>query len=406
MSGTTIDPLGVSKEITDSYRRYLKTSFSFQDPQRQSELEHALLADQALANGPILQATAPYATGRSLAELIDEGVVSSELRRMKPEDFPIERPLYKHQEEAIRKLVGNRNLMVATGTGSGKTECFLLPAIHRLLAEKEAGTLGDPGIRVLLLYPMNALANDQLKRLRELLRAFPEITFGRYVGDTKPGTKKATDHHRAVFGEEPLPNELVAREQMQANPPHILITNFAMLEYLLLRPADTAFFDGPTGKHWKMVVLDEVHVYDGAKGAELGMLLRRVRGRVHKGTQGQLQVVGTSATLGQGSEAVPELAKFGNKLFDEPFAPSDADPFGCDVVEPTRQELVGVERWTLPQHLIGELATCWRDGGKVTHLAEIVAAGQPPEQPGATDTVGSYLHRVPPFGTARRCAPT
>src|SRR5699024_3110405 len=98
--------------------------------------------------------------------------------------FPLDRPLHRHQEEAIRKAVSHRrNLIVSTGTGSGKTESFLLPIVDHLLRERDAGTLARPGVRALLLYPMNALANDQTKRLRRLLAAVPELTFGRYVGE-------------------------------------------------------------------------------------------------------------------------------------------------------------------------------------------------------------------------------
>ena len=390
----TIDALAVSQDIIGSYRRYLETTFGFQNPERHAELSAALSADRALVNGPILQATAPYATGASLGELIDQGVVTEQFRRFTPEDFPLDRPLYKHQEEAIRKLIDGRNLMVATGTGSGKTECFLLPVINDLLGELGSGTLNNPGVRSLLLYPMNALANDQLKRLRELLKPFPEISFGRYVGDTKHKQRDAVAHHQAVFGEEPLPNELVSRDQMKERPPHILITNFAMLEYLLLRPADTAFFDGLTGKYWRSVVLDEIHVYDGAKGAELGMLLRRLRGRVLGGQRGRLQVVGTSATLGQGPEARLQLAEFGRRLFDEPFAPSEDDPSGLDVVEPVRKELSGSERWRMPQELIGELASAWRSGAEPARLASVVSDSSPPVSVEPDDTVATYLHRL------------
>src|SRR5690606_16010743 len=157
----------------------------------------------------------------------------------------------------------------------------------------------QPGVRALLLYPMNALANDQLRRLREVLEPFPEITFGRYVGDTEHREAQAQEQFKQRFpGASPLPNELLSRDQMKATPPHVLVTNFAMLEYLLLRPDEQVFFDGPTGEHWRFIVLDEVHVYDGAKGAEIGMLLRRVRERVHRSAKGRLTCIGTSATLG------------------------------------------------------------------------------------------------------------
>src|SRR6185369_5061702 len=110
---------------------------------------------------------------------------------------------------------------------------------------------------------------------------FPEVTFGRYVGDTKADPKEALDAFRQRFPREPkLRNELLSREEMQDKPPSILLTNFAMLEYLLLRPRDSALFDGETGRHWRAIALDEAHVYDGAAGAEIAMLLRRVRDRV------------------------------------------------------------------------------------------------------------------------------
>ncbi|MGT2548893.1 DEAD/DEAH box helicase, partial [Streptococcus milleri] len=146
--------------------------------------------------------------------------------------------LYAHQDAALRKVRAGRNVVVATGTGSGKTESFLLPILDDLVRESEAGTLG-PGVRALLLYPMNALANDQLKRLRQLLADRPEITFGRYTGDTRNSEREARENFSVLNPGEPiLPNELLSRERMRETPPHILLTNYAMLEYLLLRPLD------------------------------------------------------------------------------------------------------------------------------------------------------------------------
>src|SRR5690606_23425070 len=120
--------------------------------------------------------------------------------------LPLDRPLYRHQDQAIRKATAGRNIVVATGTGSGKTESFLLPILNALSAEHRAGTLG-PGVRALLLYPMNALANDQMKRLRELLAVAPHITFGRYTGDTEERTRQAEDTFASLNPGEPrLPN--------------------------------------------------------------------------------------------------------------------------------------------------------------------------------------------------------
>lgn len=230
-----------------------------------------------------MQLTPPYAPGKSPAQLIDEGVLSPNFSRLDAA-LPKDRPLYQHQEDALRKIASGRNLIVSTGTGSGKTESFLIPIFDQLLRQQQAGEL-NPGVRALLLYPMNALANDQEKRLRELLADTPEITFGRYTGDTKQTREEAEKYFKLINGRNatPLPNELISRDEMQENPPHILLTNYAMLEYLLLRPADNAFFDDAYSNNWKFLVLDEAHVYAGAQGTEVGMLMRRLKDRVQRG---------------------------------------------------------------------------------------------------------------------------
>jgi hypothetical protein len=332
-----LDPLHASRRIHEEYRRYLSSTFPLRRADLREDFEAQLEADFPLAKGPILQAAAPYLTGACVERLIAEGVLDGGFRRL-ADAFPLERPLYHHQELALRKAVeGRRNLIVATGTGSGKTECFLLPIIDALLREGQAGTLGRPGVRALLLYPMNALANDQLKRLRVLLRNLPSITFGRYVGETETEQAKAESRFRQRYPHEPrLENELISRQVMQDRPPHILLTNFAMLEYLLLRPNDSALFDGATGEHWRFLALDEIHVYGGAQGSEIAMLVRRVKDRVNGSRRGALQCFGTSATLGRGVADYPELVQFAEALFDEPFEWAAGDP--------GRQDIVGAER--------------------------------------------------------------
>jgi ATP-dependent helicase YprA (DUF1998 family) len=318
----------------------LISTFPLRRQELAKELQEQLATGFQLSQGPLLQASAPYAAGASVRELVEEGVLHETFLRMPPEAFPIDRPLYLHQEQAIRKAVGERrNLMVATGTGSGKTECFLLPIIDRLFREQENGTLHQPGVRALLLYPMNALANDQLKRLRELLAPFPEITFGRYVGETKNDPDDAEADFRSRYPSEPrLHNELISRQVMQERPPQFLLTNYAMLEYLLLRPDDSALFDGSTGDHWQFLALDEIHVYTGASGSEIAMLLRRLRDRINGSERGRLQCFGTSATLGKGVDDYPDLVKFAEELFDEPFEWGTNDDHQ-DVVEATRLPL-------------------------------------------------------------------
>ncbi len=221
---------------------------------------------------------------------------------------------------------------------------------------------------------MNALANDQVKRLRQLLVDVPEITFGRYVGETRRKLSEAEDDMRSRYPDEPrLPNELISREQMQESPPHILLTNYAMLEYLLLRPSDAPLFDGATAESWRQLVIDEAHVYGGAQGAEVAMLLRRVRDRVLSSRRGQLQCFATSATLGRGVEDYPQLVAFGEALFDERFEWNPDDPSRQDVVAATRRPLVRAKAaYELPENLYGEL-TAGRDAGEgAPELAERV----------------------------------
>ena len=348
-SNNYFDPVSASGSIESSYRQYLESNFWLRDEEYRKGMHDALHKHSIIAKGPYLQATPPFRQGKSIRELVDEGVLHSAFLEANQEVLPSSRPLYIHQEEAIRKAKNGRNLIIATGTGSGKTEAFLLPIIDALLRERESGTLGMPGVRAMLLYPMNALANDQMKRIRDILEQFPDITFGRMIGETEHEEGRGIDDYRARFKREPLPNELLSRERLRATPPHLLLTNYAMLEYLLLRPTDTPFFDGETSEHWRFLVLDEVHVYDGAQGAEIAMLLRRVRDRVNGSQQGKLQCFGTSATLGRGAEDYPALAEFGRTIFDEVFQYSDDSQFQ-DIVSANRLPLVSSDSdWQLSQ---------------------------------------------------------
>ncbi|MEY9212970.1 DEAD/DEAH box helicase [Thermobifida halotolerans] len=332
---TTLDPIAVSTLISDSYRRYLRSLLPLRDPALARALNAQISASPLLTKGPLLEATPPYRTGATPRQLVAEGVLSAGFTAPDGPAIHLDRPLYLHQEQAIRKARAGRNLVVATGTGSGKTESFLVPILNELEEQHRRGELG-PGVRAILLYPMNALANDQLKRLRELLGASPHITFGRYTGETKETRQQALEAFRALHGQEPPPNELISREQMRRRPPHLLLTNYAMLEYLLLRPADLDLFEGEHAGHWRFVALDEAHVYDGAKAAELAMLLRRLRDRVAPGQP--LQCIATSATVGDNPEAV---MTFASRLFF-------GAPFEWDATDPDRQDLVSATRRTDP----------------------------------------------------------
>ena len=383
-----LDPLETTDAIREAYWRYLNTTFRPADPDLARDFAVQLGQAYRLTRGPILQAHAPYVAGLSLRSLVKERVLHPKLLQLDELAFPVDRPLYLHQEQAIRKIVAGRNVAIATGTGSGKTEAFIVPIVNSLLHESDRGTLNQPGVRALLLYPMNALANDQMTRLAVFLRRFPEITFGRYVGDTERNYQAALDIYRRRFRRDPLPNEMIDRQRMQETPPHILLTNYAMLEYLLLRPADSRFFDGVTGRHWRFVVLDEVHVYDGAKGAELAMLLRRVRDRVNGSTRGELACIGTSATLGRAHLGRRRAIGFMSALFDETFEWEDETPERQDLVEPRQRALeTSTGTWVASADLICRA----RDERRLGADPETIAKYLPPLVHGTSATDFSSL---------------
>lgn len=332
-----LDPIRTAENIRQSYIRYLATSFPLNDHELENQFKEHLARPDYLTKGPILESTPPYRPGKSLEDLIGQGVLNSRFESLESSHFPLSRPLYQHQEEAIYKVVNkNRNIIIATGTGSGKTECFLIPILNHLFSELGKSRL-NPGVRALLLYPMNALANDQLKRMRRLLSNSPNITFGRYTGETKERKREAEEHFRRNYPAEPrIPNELLSREEMRQTPPHILLTNYAMLEYLLLRPDDCEFFDGPKAQHWRFLILDETHNYNGAMGIEIAMLIRRLKDRIVRSQPGHLLCIGTSATLGRGREDFPQIAKFASQLFGEKFEWIENDSSRQDIVEAVR----------------------------------------------------------------------
>ncbi|GMT41510.1 MAG: hypothetical protein IEMM0001_2245 [bacterium] len=328
-----MNPIEVAHALRDAYLRYLETSFFLKDPSLRNQFVE-LLRDKTqppLLRQPVLEISPGFKVSSDLAGLVSNGVLCQSFSDLGQQT--LERPLYKHQEYALGKAISDRrNLIIATGTGSGKTECFLYPILNYLLTEKENGTLAQPGVRALLLYPMNALANDQIARLRKIVELFPEITLGRYTGETEQTHKKALEKYISYHGQEPLENELICRDQMQARPPHILFTNYAMLEYLLIRPKDSSLFEGG---QWRFLVLDEVHTYSGALGAEIAMLMRRLRERVVRSELGRLQCIGTSATLGAGEQDYPKIASFASNLFGEDFEKEDV--IGAEHVRLTKK---------------------------------------------------------------------
>lgn len=303
----SFSPVRASDHIYEKYRRYLQTIFSIDNENYNRQFHQLLSEKSSFAKGPYLEVQDSFEKGKSISELIEEGVLPKGFRKIR---MPQERPLYKHQEVALRKAQAGGNLIVSTGTGSGKTESFMIPILAHIIREHETKKL-NPGVRALLIYPMNALANDQMERLRELLADYPEITYGSYTGQTKYTYKEAlADYADLNEGKKPLPNELISRDQIKETPPHMLITNYAMLEYLMVRPGDNIFFSGEYADKWKFIVLDEAHVYNGGSGIEVAMLLRRLKATLQNDS---IQYFLTSATLGS-EDSNQEVANFGKNL--------------------------------------------------------------------------------------------
>ena len=307
-----VNPIRIASEIEERFRRYLATTFAF--PNSHEDLREQYRAGLAepgrLFRGPYLHGLAPYVHDASVTELVKRGVLPVAAAAL-PLLSPIDRPLYRHQVQAIERLRNGRNVIVSSGTGSGKTLAFLAPILAGILEDPK------PGIHALLLYPMNALVNDQLKNLRRVLRSVPQVRFGRYINvQVTPQTER---EDRRMHPEAP-PNEVVSRQEFRQRPPHLLITNYAMLEYLLLRVDDSQLFDGP----WRFIVVDEAHTYSGTKGGEVALLLRRLVTRVKRAGDRPPQYVATSATLGTDAPARrQEVLDFARTLFNAPFDDND-----------------------------------------------------------------------------------
>lgn len=205
--------------------------------------------------------------------------------------FAKEQHPYKHQLQ-VWEILSNPNpqsVVVASGTGSGKTECFMVPILDRLVRLKEEKSSALVGVRALFLYPLNALINSQRDRLRAWTHSFgSDIRFCLYNGNTE---EEVREHKRREH-----PNEVIDRKTLRESPAPILVTNATMLEYMLVRTVDKPILDQSQGKlEW--IVLDEAHSYVGSQAAEVALLLRRVLSAFRVSPE-NVRFIATSATIG------------------------------------------------------------------------------------------------------------
>ena len=215
--------------------------------------------------------------------------------------FPRSRKPFQHQLDCWRLLLDDtpRSVLVASGTGSGKTECFLVPILEDLARER-ARTGALTGVRALFLYPLNALINSQRDRLRAWCGGFGgDIRFCLYNGET-PETAPSHEQSRAGA-------EQVSRKALRESPAPVLVTNSTMLEYMLVRTEDRPLLDQSRGK-LRWIVLDEAHTHIGSQAAEMALLLRRVLYRFDVDPS-DVRFVATSATIG-GVDAGNDLQRF------------------------------------------------------------------------------------------------
>ena len=217
---------------------------------------------------------------------------------------------YRHQLRAFERLTGTapQPTLVATGTGSGKTECFLFPLLDHVAANP------GRGVKALVIYPMNALAQDQARRFAEEVHGQKDlrgkVRVGLYTGDTgKTGGARRMGEHEVITD----------RAALQDDPPDVLLTNYKMLDFLLIRPRDQRLWRHNDPGTLRYLVVDELHTFDGAQGTDLACLVRRLRHRLDAGDE--LACVGTSATVGDDADA---LTAYASKVF--------ATPFGADAV--------------------------------------------------------------------------
>lgn len=307
--------------IKNKFSTYLKSTFDIRDKDyKELYIKRLTEMESKLYKGPFLSSSLPFKQSKSIKTLVSDGVFDKKFLEIEGIDF--ERPSYSHQVKAFETIVNGRNAVITTGTGSGKTECFMLPIINEIIKETNE-CKNERGIRAIFLFPLNALVYDQIDRLRNYLKKYTDIKFGFYTGNT-PNDNKTNEDKRKIelykkkFGES-ADNELLTRQQMKDTPPQILFTNYSMLEYMLIRPSDEALISQKALNKLKFIVLDEAHVYRGALAIEISLLLRRLQGICNK----NVQFILTSATLGRGKEDLKEIIDFSSKLTSSKFYPDD-----------------------------------------------------------------------------------
>ena len=256
----------------------------------------------ALLTDPVIEAAADYLSSGKRPDELDtlfSLATRKALLGQAGDNHRFDYPAYEHQLASWWALSHDkrRSLLVASGTGSGKTECFMVPMLDDLVRESEAmGSLPLVGVRALMLYPLNALIASQRERIDRWTQPFgSRIRYGLYNGLMTKGRE-----HDIRRAQAESPNEVVYRNDLRKNPPPILVTNNTMLEYMTIRSEDRPILDASAGK-LRWIIVDEAHSYIGSSAAELSLLLRRVL-QAFEVKASDVRFVATSATIGSEDE--------------------------------------------------------------------------------------------------------
>jgi ATP-dependent helicase YprA (DUF1998 family) len=377
-----LNPILYTEKVLSDFLRYQLTTYAFADADLYAQMRLLLNLEYTrhspLLKGPYVSLSRSFRKGGKVEDLVRQGVLHPHCAHLLPFET-----VYGHQETAFRYIAAGHTTLVSTGTGSGKTECFVFPIISKCLELRDQGA--PPGIVAVLIYPMNALAEDQLGRLRELL-AGSGITFGMYVGKTPEARKDVEgrrlpqgssneDYRKAVeqarergetYAIHPA-EERVSREEMRTpgEQPRILLTNVKQLELLLTRARDVELFDGA---RLDFLVVDEAHTFRGAAGAETACLIRRLRSFCGKDTAATT-CVATSATL-----ADPNLGPEPARMFAARFFGVDASQVHV-VMEEYEPDLWAEKRYVVPPVLAGDARI---------HLKNVLEAVEQGDEGGST----------------------
>lgn len=280
-----MDVFAFREKLVEEYGRFTR-SFCKIHAQDIREFVRGKYAEEKFWPSPIIQLNPNFKAGGRVDELVEQGLLEPKCASVfvKNSD-PL--TLYQHQVDAIEAARSGDSYVLTTGTGSGKSLAYFIPIIDDVLRRKRQRATG-PGITAIVVYPMNALCNSQLEELQGFLgrcdkNNTPSVTYARYTG------QDSAEH----------------RDWVAANPPDILLTNYVMLELIMTRFLVPDKAIRKQAKGLRYLVLDELHTYRGRQGADVAMLVRRVRERFNR----DLQCIGTSATMSSGEDSPIERNK-------------------------------------------------------------------------------------------------